>query len=152
MKISIFASVLLLSAAVLSVEKVKHDVKWFTNQHIIEEMNEDDCTNVINGRGIMKDDGSCKWSNTFIKAPLKAVTNVCETPALKGNLHRSTTPFDLIYCEQTKENAAKTAKPPHCEYEKGRLHDDKKIIIGCEDGIPVHYERIVTLVTVRKMN
>ncbi|TDH11146.1 hypothetical protein EPR50_G00057760 [Perca flavescens] len=149
MKISIFAGVLLISAAVLSMdrgEKVKHDVAWFTNQHIAEKMNEDDCTNVIKGRGIMKDDGSCKWSNTFIIASLEAVAAVCKTPALKrnSNLHQSTTTFDLIDCAQTMDSAKDKDKPPNCVYKKGELKEQKRIKIGCDKkGNPIHYEGLV---------
>ncbi|XP_078101382.1 ribonuclease pancreatic-like, partial [Sander vitreus] len=147
MKISIFAGVLLLSAAVLSMDgdKVKHDVKWFTNQHIIEEMNEIDCTNVIKGREIMKDDGRCKWSNSFIIAPLEAVTAVCQTPALKAgsNLHESETTFDLVDCKQTMESARNKDKPPNCVYKKGELKKKKKIVIGCDKYGPVHLEKFL---------
>ncbi|KAA8593548.1 hypothetical protein FQN60_009664 [Etheostoma spectabile] len=142
MKISIFAGVLLISAAVLS-DKVKHDVAWFTNQHIADEMHESDCANVINGRGIMKDNGGCKWSNTFIKASLDTVTGVCKTPLLnpKSNLHRSTGTFTLIHCEQTKEMAQKKAKSPDCEYKEGEVKTEKTIVIGCDTkGNPIHFE------------
>uniref|UniRef100_A0A8C9Z9H0 Ribonuclease A-domain domain-containing protein n=1 Tax=Sander lucioperca TaxID=283035 RepID=A0A8C9Z9H0_SANLU len=132
MKISIFAGVL----------ECEANVAWFRNQLIGEEMHEDDCTNGINGRGIKKDDGSCKWSNTFIRASLEAVAAVCKTAALKGNLHESKTTFDLILCEQTKEMAAKKDKPPNCPYKKGELKKNRKIVIGCDKYGPIHFEKL----------
>uniref|UniRef100_A0A8D0CYQ4 Ribonuclease A-domain domain-containing protein n=1 Tax=Sander lucioperca TaxID=283035 RepID=A0A8D0CYQ4_SANLU len=117
----------------------KTSADMFEKEHLVANL----CTQVMIDRGL-NDDGSCKWSNTFIKAPLKAVTNVCKTPALKGNLHRSTTPFDLIYCKQTMENAAKKAKPPHCEYEKGEFKAHKIIEIGCDKkGNPIHFHKFL---------
>ncbi|XP_028435553.1 uncharacterized protein LOC114556718 [Perca flavescens] len=124
-------------------EKVKHDVAWFTNQHIAEKMNEDDCTNVIKGRGIMKDNGSCKWSNTFIIASLEAVAAVCKTTQPvkpNSNIHQSTTTFDLIDCTQTMDSAKDKDKPPNCVYKKGEVLDKKIIVIGCDKYGPVHFE------------
>ncbi|XP_039667393.1 ribonuclease pancreatic-like [Perca fluviatilis] len=144
MKISMFAGVLLLSAAVLSMEKgdkVKHDVDWFTKQHIGKEMQKDDCINVIKGREIKKDDGRCKWSNTFIRAPLEDVKAVCQTGKRVGNYYQSTTPFDLIDCQQTKEMAAKKELP--CEY-NGEFKAERFIVIGCDKyGSPVHFQEFI---------
>ncbi|XP_039667843.1 uncharacterized protein LOC120565851 [Perca fluviatilis] len=156
MKMSIFAGVLLLSAALLSADvlsvhggnKVKHDVKWFTNQHIAEEMKGKeinyDCTNMIKGRGIMKDDGRCKWSNTFIIAPLEALKAICNTTEPvkpNSNIHQSTMPFDLYDCLQTMESAQNKDKFPNCVYKKGEFKKQKRIEIGCDKkGNPIHLQ------------
>ncbi|KAF1388648.1 hypothetical protein PFLUV_G00092480 [Perca fluviatilis] len=86
MKISIFGIVLLRSAVMLSLDFVREDEESPAakfKQHIIEVMNSNGCTNMMNDRGITDYNGKCKLKNTFIRAPIRTVRDICVTGGQK---------------------------------------------------------------------
>uniref|UniRef100_A0A8C9Y7V1 Ribonuclease A-domain domain-containing protein n=1 Tax=Sander lucioperca TaxID=283035 RepID=A0A8C9Y7V1_SANLU len=135
-RISIFAGVLLLSAAaVLSVEEQETRAEMFKRQHIFLTMKNDSCNGMIKKRKINTKGTPCKASNTFIKATWEAVKDVCGTGGKPTGPNRhSIKPFDVVECIQEYPNAVAN----NCRY-KGTLYTNKNITITCEGGDPVHY-------------
>ncbi|XP_032398691.1 angiogenin isoform X1 [Etheostoma spectabile] len=143
MKISIFAGVLLLSAAVLSVD----GQSWvqFQNKHINDGMTAGQCTAEIAARRIVTPPtlnnprNSCKVFNTFINTRnVNAVLDVCVgggTPHRNG-FRISTATFSLIDCNLV--NQVPPAVPYNCRY-NGVARNNRRIIVRCENGQPVHF-------------
>uniref|UniRef100_A0A3Q3J1H2 Ribonuclease A-domain domain-containing protein n=1 Tax=Monopterus albus TaxID=43700 RepID=A0A3Q3J1H2_MONAL len=78
----------------------------------------------------------CKEKNTFILASTTKVKSVCRD---KGEpyqgLTKSLQRFDIVVCKLEKQGT----KPAKCHYSRKNLN--KKIVIKCEKGLPVHYVR-----------
>lgn len=102
-------------------------------------MTENKCDEVINKLKISETDSkACKEMNTFILATTNLIKPVCDKAGepYKGNanLRISTKPFPVINCRAKKEGK----RLPNCMYrgKKATVH----IVIGCEEGFPVHYD------------
>ncbi|TDH11179.1 hypothetical protein EPR50_G00058110 [Perca flavescens] len=145
MKISIFAGVLLISAAVLSVD----GQSWtqFQNKHIKDRMTSDECTTAMRARRIVNPPTqvnprfSCKTFNTFIRTQdVNAVRAICGRGGepYGYDMRISTTSFPIIDCNLV--NQYPPAVPPNCQY-NGVVHYNRKIIVRCEYGEPVHFHR-----------
>ncbi|CAL8332431.1 unnamed protein product [Gadus morhua 'NCC'] len=100
-----------------------------------------DCNSVINGRNISETNtGLCKWTNTFITATLDQINAVC--PRNGRGLITSNNPFTFVECKLNSGD--NRPKPPNCMYkvlQPPRLA--KRIVIRCEAGFPMHFERCV---------
>ncbi|XP_069506079.1 ribonuclease-like [Ambystoma mexicanum] len=79
----------------------------------------------------------CKETNTFIHAPKKTITSVCSNGGKpyqgSANLRVSNAPFSVTTCK-IKGNSVTHL----CEY-KAKSYT-RKIVIGCENGFPTHYD------------
>uniref|UniRef100_A0AAY5ED23 Ribonuclease A-domain domain-containing protein n=1 Tax=Electrophorus electricus TaxID=8005 RepID=A0AAY5ED23_ELEEL len=131
---------LLALSATLLVDTQTTDVmrryKHFLRQHVIEDMELNQCDQVINKRNINKcNTNNCKEINTFILATDEQVRAVCSdggTP--KGrNLYESTKRFPLVICKLKKG-----ARCPKCEYNGKKSR--QTITVACVKGWPVHFE------------
>uniref|UniRef100_A0A4W4DSN2 Ribonuclease A-domain domain-containing protein n=1 Tax=Electrophorus electricus TaxID=8005 RepID=A0A4W4DSN2_ELEEL len=111
--------------------------KHFLTQHVIEDMELNQCDQVINQRHITEGNTTnCKEINTFILATDEQVRAVCiDEGTPKGtNLYESTKRFPLVICK-LKTGARYT---PKCEYNGKRRM--RTIIVACDRGWPVHFE------------
>lgn len=126
----------LLCATVLSQDaKIKSRYKKFKNQHINKKMNASSCDDVMQARKISTNTNNCKKKNTFILSNVQPVKSVCRKgELLRNNMTKSLKRFDIVVCKVKKQKA----KPPKCMYIGEKLN--KKIIIKCEEGFPVHYD------------
>ncbi|XP_078101385.1 ribonuclease pancreatic-like [Sander vitreus] len=143
MKISIFSGVLLISAALISVD----GQTWaqFQNKHINAGMTAVQCTQVIAARRIVNPPTqvnpriSCKGINTFITGNVNAVRAIC---AVGGGVPHgngmtiSNANFPIVDCKLVKKNPP--AVPPHCQY-NGVTRNNRRIIVRCDNGNPVHF-------------
>uniref|UniRef100_A0A3Q1IJA4 Ribonuclease A-domain domain-containing protein n=1 Tax=Anabas testudineus TaxID=64144 RepID=A0A3Q1IJA4_ANATE len=130
---------LLLSANVLSQNaKIKSRYQKFQNQHIIKKMNATNCDDVMQTRNISKGNtNKCKETNTFIIGNIKPVKSICEGKGepWRNQMTKSLKRFDIVVCKLKKQKA----RPARCLYRGKELN--MKIIIKCEKGFPVHYDR-----------
>ena len=114
--------------------------KKFITQHVDAKMAANKCDREVNGRHISKTYSDvCKPINTFIQANINHIKTICDKagkPYLgKRNLRISNQPFPVVNC-----NAKKGGKRlPNCVY-KGKAAT-VYIVIACEEGVPVHYEK-----------
>ena len=113
----------------------------FKNQHHNPGMRATDCDSVINDRNISETNtGLCKWTNTFITTTLGQINAVC--PRNGGGLITSNNPFTFVECKLNSGN--NRPKPPNCMYKVLQPpRFAKRIVIGCEAGFPMHFERCV---------
>lgn len=127
----------LLSATVLSRDaNIKTRYKKFIKQHINEQMSNSGCDQVIGERNIKDSKKKCKITNTFILANITTVKSVCKDKGEKyDNMTKSLQNFDIVVCKLQKRRA----KNKKCHYRGSALN--RKIIIKCERGFPVHYEK-----------
>uniref|UniRef100_A0A8C9ZF93 Ribonuclease A-domain domain-containing protein n=1 Tax=Sander lucioperca TaxID=283035 RepID=A0A8C9ZF93_SANLU len=134
MKISIFAGVLLISAALISVDGQTWD--WFQHKHINAGMTSGQCTMVIAARGIVDPHGGCKGLNTFITGSVNNIPFICSpvggTPYYGYRISYAT--FPIVDCYLVNPNAV----PPYCQY-NGVGPNNRRIIIACRNGQPVHF-------------
>uniref|UniRef100_A0A8C9ZM50 Ribonuclease A-domain domain-containing protein n=1 Tax=Sander lucioperca TaxID=283035 RepID=A0A8C9ZM50_SANLU len=130
MKISVFAGVLLISAPVISMDEEETPAAKFKRQHINEEMNFHDCKKVMNDRGITDYNGNCKLTNTFIKASIETVREICKTGGQEcfnknkpdvRNLRKSSAPFDIVECTLVK----------YCPYVLNGAAYNRYIVVSC---------------------
>lgn len=127
----------LLSATVLSQDaKIKSRYEKFQNQHIDKKMNASSCDDVMQARKISPNTNKCKKTNTFILSNVKPVKSICgkEGEPWSNQMTKSLKHFDIVVCKVKKQKA----KPAKCTYLGEKLN--KKIIIKCEKGFPVHYD------------
>ncbi|XP_034722250.1 ribonuclease pancreatic-like [Etheostoma cragini] len=137
MKSSIFAGVLLLSAALVSVD----GQSWaaFQRKHVNAGMTHIKCTEVIKARTIVDPPNRCKVINTFITYDVNAVLAVCAgggTPYGNGYTISNAT-FPIIDCTQQNQNQVPPVVPPNCLY--NGTASTKRIIVRCENKKPVHF-------------
>ncbi|XP_051763509.1 ribonuclease-like 3 [Ctenopharyngodon idella] len=111
--------------------------KKFLNQHVDPYMTVNDCTSKIENRVITGTDSGCKPVNSFIVANADTIKAVCGKggTAIGGNLFESNNPFFVVKCT-IKNNSKGT---PKCEYRGNGF--TRKIVLACQKGWPVHYER-----------
>lgn len=95
-------------------------------------MSAQDCTAVIDNRHI-NEKGQCKQINTFIKAKLRDIKNVCTTGKSNGKSYTSNTKFDVIDCTFDKK------EDNSCKYEGNCTK--RRITLTCEGGLPVHFQK-----------
>lgn len=127
----------LLSATVLSQDaKIKSRYEKFKNQHINKKMNASSCDDVMQARKIFTNTNKCKNTNTFVLSDIKPVKSVCEKEGepWRKKMTKSLKRFNIVVCKVKNQKA----KPPKCTYLGKKLN--KKIIIKCEKGFPVHYD------------
>lgn len=140
----VFLLLVLLYATVLSQDPVTvARYKNFINQHIYGEMTVGKCSDVIRSRQIaIPNTNQCKDTNTFIRATTNLVKDICkkagEPYRESSNLRISLQPFNIIVC-----NLRNQARQPRCEY-RGQDRT-RKIVVGCAEGFPVHFEEDVML-------
>ncbi|KAM6952950.1 ribonuclease-like 3 [Lycodopsis pacificus] len=122
----------LLSASVLSQKaKLKRRYTKFINQHIDKRMSVDKCDDVMRAK-INKN--NCKNNNTFIQSNTQTVKSICGKKGEPyGDMTKSLQRFDIVVCELKEQT-----RPNKCHYNGEKLN--KKIIIKCEKGFPVHYD------------
>uniref|UniRef100_A0A3Q3EUR1 Ribonuclease A-domain domain-containing protein n=1 Tax=Labrus bergylta TaxID=56723 RepID=A0A3Q3EUR1_9LABR len=130
-----FALLLLLSATVLCIPMtLQEKYKKFIKQHVKSKMNAGRCDTVIKRRKIKTMDNLCKETNTFIRSNNSQINAVCENAGEP-------------YGDMTIKLKYKRARRPRCQY-RGR-RDNRRIVIRCEEGYPVHYHNRVLLRTKR---
>ncbi|XP_060110929.1 angiogenin-like [Heteronotia binoei] len=98
------------------------------------------CDTLMRSRGLTRPE--CKEVNTFIHGSKRQIRAVCSQGGVPdGQLQRSRQPFRVTSCTLR----GGSVRPP-CEYKENT--SPRYIVIGCEDGWPVHYDesRIVTTV------
>ncbi|XP_078536518.1 amphinase-3-like [Lissotriton helveticus] len=96
------------------------------------------CYSEIRNRGITDAQGQCKPHNTFIHAPPSTIKGLCK--GIEGSQFiTSNNPYYLTHCEHI--TLILEEMPPTCNYMAYTYH--KPIMIKCEDGAPVHFEKIV---------
>ncbi|XP_077170531.1 angiogenin-4-like isoform X2 [Paroedura picta] len=96
------------------------------------------CDTLMRSRDLTKP--ACKEINTFIHGSKRQIRAVCGQGGVQdGELVRSRQPFRVTTCTLR----GGSTRPP-CEYKENT--SPRYIVIGCEDGWPVHYDesRIVT--------
>lgn len=83
----------------------------------------------------------CKKINTFIKADDRTVKSICVSEGEPyGDMTKSRQGFDVVVCNW------KTAKATKCHY-VGKKLKNKKIIIKCLKGYPVHYNETLPILS-----
>ncbi|XP_045885711.1 ribonuclease like 2 isoform X2 [Micropterus dolomieu] len=100
-------------------------------------MNVNQCDAVIKSRGIsITNSNECKETNTFIQAYPDKIKNICGSAgvAYEGMMTKSTKPFSIVVC-----TLKRGIRHPHCQY-RGQAYT-RYIVIRCEQGLPVHFER-----------
>uniref|UniRef100_A0A3B3SFR0 Ribonuclease A-domain domain-containing protein n=1 Tax=Paramormyrops kingsleyae TaxID=1676925 RepID=A0A3B3SFR0_9TELE len=110
----------------------------FLKQHFAPKMVAKKCDREIVKRKIYGDEGthSCKQVNTFIAdGKKKDILGVCDKAGspYPGNLTISNKPFHVITCKLK----GKSDRRP-CKYRGDS--STRKIVIRCENKLPVHYE------------
>uniref|UniRef100_A0A8C6TXX3 Ribonuclease A-domain domain-containing protein n=1 Tax=Neogobius melanostomus TaxID=47308 RepID=A0A8C6TXX3_9GOBI len=109
-----------------------------SSTHVIQKsMHKNECSNMMETKQINQNRTNCKKTNTFIRAPIQNVTDVCkngkETLVNKEIMRKSLGEFDITVCKVEGEG-----KFPKCKY-KGEKKK-AKIIIKCTDvSLPVHF-------------
>ncbi|XP_034747944.1 ribonuclease pancreatic beta-type-like [Etheostoma cragini] len=139
MKISVSAAVLLLSAAVLSLDSGEGEdpVEKFKRQHIYEKMGDHDCTAVMKQRRITNK-GQCKRINTFINATFQRVEEVCTKGKNDNeNFYESKAIFNVVVCTRKQIEGY----PSNCEFTDTVRNG--YIIIACNNNNPVHFESLL---------
>lgn len=137
------ACLLLLSTTVLS-QTVKERYEKFINQHIKAGMSVNRCDAEINDRRISKTGSDeCKETNTFILSTTDPVQAICGKAGVPydGGMTKSTTPFPVVICSLRNSGA----RLPSCEY-RGRS-STSYIVIRCDHGFPVHFDRDIKVVS-----
>lgn len=122
---------------------VRDKYQMFLDRHIRDQMTAKQCTAVMNKRpDLFIRNGSCKKKNTFILDSQKAVIEVCGRQGKRYKLksHRglkeSLRKFHIVDCTSCSR---RRGKHPICQY-RGLDHY-MYIVIKCENGLPVHFER-----------
>ncbi|XP_071314416.1 ribonuclease-like 3 [Trachinotus anak] len=137
MRFQVVCLLLVLLSATVFLKNVKDRYEKFIKQHIYENMTADKCDAEMQKRKIsILPNGKCKPTNTFVRANNKTVKSICEGKGERyGEMTKSLQRFDIVVC-RLKPRAK---KPPKCQY-SGTKISQKKIIIKCENGYPVHYD------------
>ncbi|KAJ0002794.1 hypothetical protein NQD34_007943 [Periophthalmus magnuspinnatus] len=128
--------VLVLFPSALLGQSINDRYEKFINQHINPGMNWSRCDTEMHDRNIsITDKNQCKETNTFIKAGIEEIKNVCNAA---GKLHRkimvSNQRFPIVTCKLKRNHVF-----PNCKYDGQSA--EKRIVIECEDGLPVHFKR-----------
>ena len=120
----------------------------FNKQHVNAGITYDKCDEVMNDekKQISKTaDGTCKEENTFIQATTSDIDKVCDKAGApydnSATLRISNQPFPVITCKTKPEGK----RYPHCQY-RGSQPLTVYIVIGCEEGRPVHYAKGVPFI------
>ncbi|XP_036932446.1 ribonuclease-like [Acanthopagrus latus] len=139
----LFAGLLLLSATVLSLDpNVLLHYRNFIERHV-GQVSQNRCDQEMGSRHLTTTPGSnlCRETNTFIGDTTSRINSICgKAGAPFGTFTKSLQPFPITICKLRNQNA----RHPHCQY-RGRT-DTRYLVIRCEEGVPVHFERdIVSL-------
>lgn len=98
------------------------------------------CDSEIMKKNIYGPNNSCKETNTFILAPAKKVKSICqgqEPNDKKQKMVCSKEKFKIVVCKLKND-----VKKPRCQY-KGKLLTNRAVVVSCQGGLPVHYEKHV---------
>lgn len=135
----LFACLLLvlLFAAPLSKGAEESQYERFIKHHINFNMTEGDCDDVIRTKQIYKPTGSCKERNTFILSKEETVKSICN--GIRYDNVTSWLLFRIVDCKLKEGDM-----DPDCKY-NGRSYDNKHIKIVCEDSLPVHFIKFLTI-------
>uniref|UniRef100_A0A8C9ZJB4 Ribonuclease A-domain domain-containing protein n=1 Tax=Sander lucioperca TaxID=283035 RepID=A0A8C9ZJB4_SANLU len=138
MKISIFAGVLLISAALISVDGEETPAEKFEREHIITQiMTVGQCTKFINEKHV-EVNRACKPEHTFIHTTTSAAVNaICDGTVGQSVAKVSTVPFNIVVCK------LKSGQHPNCVYE---IEDyNRYIVVPCDvKGDPVLFDRFLS--------
>uniref|UniRef100_A0A8C9ZJC3 Ribonuclease A-domain domain-containing protein n=1 Tax=Sander lucioperca TaxID=283035 RepID=A0A8C9ZJC3_SANLU len=148
MKISIFAGVLLISAALIFLGPDTADATSFDTRHVNMGMKADQCTAVMNEgiRRLNQANTFCKSTNTFLTGDNAYHTGTICRSGERGkvwpqnhNLRISLDIYPLVECNLKN----KGAKYPDCDY-TGVAYTNRTIIVSCTSdkggGVPFHIE------------
>ncbi|KAL7395467.1 hypothetical protein ABVT39_017333 [Epinephelus coioides] len=127
-----FACLLLLSATALSEDA---HFERFKEHHIYEKESDPDCDTEIRESKIAYPNNKCKKNNTFIRAPPDRVKDICRNGEPYDGMTKSRQHFKIVVCTLTNQGASH----PHCKHSVETL--TKTILIKCEQGFPVHFEK-----------
>ncbi|XP_069082614.1 sialic acid-binding lectin-like [Pleurodeles waltl] len=96
------------------------------------------CYSEIRNRGITAARGQCKPKNTFIHSPSNTIKGLC-TGIVGSQYITSNNPYYLTHCEHL--SLIPQEMPPNCNYMAYNYY--KPIMIKCDGGTPVHFEKIM---------
>ncbi|KAM9714410.1 angiogenin isoform 1-T1 [Dama dama] len=91
------------------------------------------CNNIMQNRGLTR---PCKDTNTFIHGNKNDIKAICEDrngEPYGGNLRISRSAFQVTTCK----HSGGSSRPP-CKYRATK--SSRVIVIGCENGWPVHFD------------
>ncbi|XP_056304012.1 ribonuclease-like 3 [Danio aesculapii] len=113
----------------------------FLRQHVDPDMSVQKCDSEMRERGITAGSGNdCKEINTLIQANKRVIKDVCgKAGTPKNNLFISNQPFPVVTCILKSGE-----RHPRCQYQGKR--STRYIVLGCDKGWPVHYEKGITVV------
>uniref|UniRef100_A0A8C9Y6S8 Ribonuclease A-domain domain-containing protein n=1 Tax=Sander lucioperca TaxID=283035 RepID=A0A8C9Y6S8_SANLU len=140
MKISIFAGVLLISAAVISAdlmflgpEPADDIYTSFEYKHIVWAMIPANCTGVMNAKKSRDDNNkkNCKPFNTFIIGRFDDVKAACKKNEVRGTKRTTRKSFDVVDCRTRQK------KTFPCNY-TGSTRNRKIVVLCDERGFPYH--------------
>ncbi|KAJ8389059.1 hypothetical protein AAFF_G00124560 [Aldrovandia affinis] len=117
--------------AVLLIAAIAYTVTAdFWQMHQRKRMERTDCANVM--KGVSHLNAKCKAVNSFIIAPNKTVTGICDKKnRVKGDLYQSNEPLRVVKCKRI-------SRVP-CQYgldQSGLAY----VRVFCHLGQPWHYE------------
>ncbi|XP_056456572.1 ribonuclease-like 3 [Gadus chalcogrammus] len=113
----------------------------FRLQHINPGMRTSECDSEILSRNIETNTNLCKWSNTFITAPLDQIKAIC-----RGHRNGSITsnnPFTFVMCQLSNVDPNNQPRQPNCQYQGWSPRLAKKIVIVCEEEFPIYFETFI---------
>ncbi|XP_015257226.1 PREDICTED: angiogenin [Cyprinodon variegatus] len=113
----------------------------FRKQHMDQGMTKEKCKK-LNTKNYGKTN-DCKEKNTFITDSPKDVKSICNDGGdydSKTGLTVSKKGFNIVDCTLKQMEA----KKPHCEY-RGNTFTQRLLVVRCQDGLPVHFERSIQL-------
>ncbi|XP_059919158.1 ribonuclease-like 3 [Gadus macrocephalus] len=114
----------------------------FRLQHINPGMRISQCDSVIRDRNIFEASTNlCKWTNTFITAPLDQIVAICR--GHRSGTITSNNPFTFVMCQLSNNDPNNRPRHPNCQYQGRSPRFAKKIVIVCENEFPIHFERFI---------
>ncbi|XP_020773324.1 ribonuclease-like 3 [Boleophthalmus pectinirostris] len=139
-----FLFLLVLFPSALLGQNDNYRYKKFINQHVKQGMSRTRCDAVMGDRRITETNSNeCKETNTFIDAGTNEINRVCNRAGApyqnSARLRVSNQPFPLVICSRRRNKYY-----PHCQYRGSST--TRYIVIECENGFPVHFERDVYVV------
>uniref|UniRef100_A0A669D6W3 Ribonuclease A-domain domain-containing protein n=1 Tax=Oreochromis niloticus TaxID=8128 RepID=A0A669D6W3_ORENI len=106
----------------------------FYQKHVIENMQPDECTTVMQTRHIKGLFGGCKKVNTFLLGAHQKVQDICA-----GISGQKIVNFNVVVCKHDDSSLH-----PNCIY-AGQTLGLEIVVIRCKDGVPVHLDKTVQI-------